>query len=339
MKIHTSEWLAPMSEKEMIEKFWVDVERRDPRTLKHNTRSTTVKRSDWEIAQVPNYQTTLNFDRKYPEFFENLEDYINKFVKEKPPVWDKKEWKDIFSGILATTMYADVHIDKRGGDSIDKIKKSIIEANKVLNGKLEKFEPEKQLLVVLGDFFNSDWNYKTTKGTEQQNSLSEYDWRKAGIELLAEVIYNNSIYSHLDVIITQGNHDENKALYMRDLLHYYFLNDEKVTIKKSNENGRNYYSRGENLLWFTHWHLIKPQDLPMVMNKENWNAKHKERYTGHRHKDITQSFHWMNIHTIGATSSNGERNDKFGVDHINKQLFGVLHHSQDGKIGQFYQKI
>lgn len=348
MKIHTADWFAPMSEKEMIEKFAVDSERRDTTKLKHNVRPTTMKNNEWEAVQVNNYQTTLQLDRKYPEFFESMEDYIKKFINTTPnvrPYNTQDAWWAIdtihrkHSDILATTLYADVHIDKRGNDSIHKVKKNIIDADKRLQDKMDRFAPQKQLFVVLGDFFNSDGSYKTTKWTEQQNSISEYESWKAWCDLLSEVLYNRAWYTDIDVIITQGNHDEHKALYMRDLLYYYFQNDNRITIQKSNENWRNYYKRWDNLLWFTHWHLIKTQDLPMVMNKENWNAKHKERYTGHRHKDITQSFHWMNVHTVWATSSNWERNDKFWVDHINKQLFWVLHNKKDWKIANFYQKI
>ncbi len=34
-------------------------------------------------------------------------------------------------------------------------------------------------------------------------------------------------------------------------------------------------------------------------------AKNKERYTGHRHKNETQSYHGMQVNTIGAMKSAG----------------------------------
>ncbi len=348
MKIHTADWFSPMTETEMIEKFGVDKDRWEAVKLKHNVRPTTMKNDKWEAVQVNNYQTTLNLDRKHPEFFESMEDYIKKFIKTIPSVrsyntqnawWAIDEIHREHSDILATTIYADVHLDKRWKQTPLKIKKSIIESDKRIQDKMDRFAPQKQLFVVLWDFFNSDGSYRTTKWTEQQNSMSEYDSRKAWCELLSEVLYNRAWYTDIDVIITQGNHDEHKALYMRDLLHYYFQNDNRITIEKSNENGRNYYKRGDNLLWFTHWHLIKPQDLPMVMNNENWNAKHKEWYTWHRHKEITSSFHWMNVNTVWAISGKWEWNDKFWVDHSNKHVFWALHNKKDWKIAQFREKI
>ena len=339
MKIHTSEWLAPMSEQEMIDKFWVDIKRREPRTLKHNTWATTVKRSDWEIAQVPNYQTTINFDRKYPEFFESMEDYIKKFIETKPLDWDSPTSNHYSSWILATTIRADAHIDKKTKVSTNVLKKKLIESDKRLQEKMNMFGIEKQLLVVLGDYMNSDGSYRTTKGTEQQNSMNEYEAFSFGSDILKEVIYNRWKYTDVDTILVQGNHDEHKLLYVRDLLACFFQNNWAIKVQDAQNSWRYYYKRGDNLIGFTHWHLIKPQDLPMVMNKENWNAKHKERYTGHRHKLITQSFHWMNVNTIGATTSQWEWNDKFWVDHINNQLFWVLHHKKDWKIAQFWEKI
>lgn len=348
MKIHTADWFAPMSEKEMIEKFGVDTERRDAKSLKHNVRPTTMKNAQWEAVQVNNYQTTLNLDRKYPEFFESMEDYIKKFIKTTPEVrpynTQKARWAiDTIhrehSDILTTTLRADVHIDKQRKDSLATVKKKLIEADKRIFDKMDRFASQKQLMVILWDFFNSDNSYKTTKGTEQQNKTTEYDARKKGTELIAEVLYNRSWYTDIDVILSQGNHDENKLVYMRDLLYYYFQNNDKITIQESKENGRYYYKRGYNLLWFTHWHLVKQSDLPMIMNKENWNANYKEWWTWHKHKDITQSFHWMQVNTTGAVSSNGERNDKYWVDHINNQLFWVLYHKKDWKIAQFYEKV
>lgn len=348
MKIHTSDWFTPMSEQEMIEKFGVDTNRREARTLKHNVRPTTLKRKDWEVTQVNNYQTTLNLERKYPEFFESMEEYIKKFIKTVPEVYsyntqDARGAIDQIhrqhSDILTTTLYADVHIDKQRKESLQTVKKRIIEADKKIFDKMDRFASQKQLLVILWDFFNSDISYKTTKGTEQQNKTSEYDAWKIGTELIAEVLYNRSWYTDIDVILSQGNHDENKLMYMRDLLHYYFQNNDRITIEKAQPNGRYYYARGDNLLWFTHWHLIKPQDLPLVMNNEQKNAKHKEWRTGHRHKDITQSYHWMQVNTVGAMSSKGEWNDKFWVDHKNEQITGVLYHKKDWKIAQFYEKI
>ena len=348
MQIHTADWFSPMSEKEMFEKFSVDSERRDATKLKHNVRPTTMKNAQWEAVQVNNYQTTLQLDRKYPEFFESIEDYIKKFIKTVPEVYpyNTQEARGAIdkihrehSDILTTTLYADVHLDKQRKESMETVKKKIISADKRIFDKMDRFASNKQLFVILWDFFNSDNSYRTTKWTEQQNKTSEYDAWKKWTELIAEILYNRSWYTDIDVVLAQWNHDENKLMYMRDLLHYYFQNDDRITIKESQTNGRYYYAWGDNLLWFTHGHLAKPSDLPMLMNKEQKNAKHKEWWTGHRHKDITQSFHWMQVNTVWAVSSGGDRNDKYWVDHINNQLFGVLYHKKDWKVAQFYEKI
>lgn len=203
MQIHTADWFSPMSEKEMFEKFSVDSERRDATKLKHNVRPTTMKNAQWEAVQVNNYQTTLQLDRKYPEFFESMEEYIKKFIKTVPEVYPYNTQ------------------EARG--AIDKIHRE-----------------------------------------------------------------------HSDIL---------------------------------------------NATFYADVHFDKPSDLPMLMNKEQKNAKHKEWWTGHRHKDITQSFHWMQVNTVWAVSSGGDRNDKYWVDHINNQLFGVLYHKKDWKVAQFYEKI
>lgn len=348
MKVHTADWFSPMSEKEMIERFDIDTERWESLKMKTNVRPTTMKNDNWEAVQVNNYQTTINFDRKYPEFFESIEDYIKKFIKTVPEVYpyNTQEARGAIdkihrehSDILNATFYADVHFDKQRKESLATVKKKIVEADKRIFDKTDRFATNKQLFVVLGDFLNTDGNYKTTKGTEQQNKTNEYDARKKWLELLSELIYNRSWYTDIDVILAEWNHDSMKLRYMRDVLHYYFQNNNNIKVLESQDSWRYYYKRWNNLLWMTHWHLVKPSDLPMLMNKEQWNAKFKEWWTAHRHKEITQSFHWMQVNTIGAVSSNWERNDRYWVDHINEQLFSVLYHKKEWKIAEFYQNI
>ena len=83
------------------------------------------------------------------------------------------------SDILTATLRADVHIDKQRKDSLATVKKKLIEADNRIFDRMDRFASQKQLIVILGDFFNSDNSYKTTKGTEQQNKTSEYDaWKK-----------------------------------------------------------------------------------------------------------------------------------------------------------------
>jgi hypothetical protein len=348
MQIHTADWFAPMTEQDMMDKFQVDSNKWEAIKLKHNVRPTTVKRADWEVAQVNNYQTTLQLDRKYPEFFESMDEYIKRFITTTPEVrpYNTQPARGAIdkihrqhSDILTTTMYTDTHLDKQGKVSMKTRIKNIIESDKRIFDKMDRFASNKQLLAVLWDFFNSDGSHATTKWTPQQSKWSEYDAWKAWTELLAEVLYNRSWYTDIDVIMCQGNHDRHKMMYMRDLLHYYFQNNPNINILKSTENGRYYYKRGINLLWITHGDTIKHADLPMVMNNEWPNAELKERFTWHNHKEITRSYHGMQVSTKGAMSSKWIWNDKYGVDHINNQLFWILHHKKDGKIAQFYEKI
>lgn len=329
----------PMTEKEMMVKFWVDAKRREAEKLKHNVRPTSMKMKNGDVVQVMNYQTTLLLQRKFPEIFDRLKPFIEKFVKAKPPKRTSKQVQTPVNRkwILATTIYADTHFDKQGKQSMRTRKRNIIEADKLMLWRQLKYDPQKQLFVVLGDFFNTDGSYRTTKGTEQQNKVSEYEAWKQWAELLAEVLYNRSWFVDVDVILAQGNHDEHKLTYLRDLLHHYFQSNPKIKISQVSEDGRYYYKRGNNLLWFTHWHTARLNDLPWLM-AWRWE-KNKERYTGHRHKNIRQSYHGMQVNTLWAMSPWWEWNKRYAVDHANKQIYGVLHHNRDGKMWELYQKI
>lgn len=343
-KVITFDW--PFTEEQMMEHFQVDNERWEATKRVPNTWTTSMKNKDWEPIQVLNQQSKLFLQKKYPEFFESIEDYIKKFINTTPQVreyntqdarWAIDKLHRDHSHILTTTIYADTHLDKMTKQSMKSKINNIIEADKRIFDKMDRFASQKQLFVVLWDFFNSDWNYKTTKGTEQQNSTTEYDAWKKWTELLAEVLYNRSWYTDIDVILAQWNHDSHKLMYLRDLLHYYFKNNDKISIANVEENWRYTYKRWNNLLWFTHGDWVAQKDLPLLMWDKS--AKYKEWYTWHTHKNITESYHWMNVNTIGAMTWLWTWNDKYWVDHINKQLFWVLHHKKDGKVAQFYQPI
>lgn len=56
-----------------------------------------------------------------------------------------------------------------------KRKIDLIEADKRLFDRMDRFGSNKQLLTILGDFWNTDGKYLTTKGTPQQNKVDELD--------------------------------------------------------------------------------------------------------------------------------------------------------------------
>lgn len=147
-----------MSEQEMIEKFGVDTSKRESERLKHNTWSTTVKRSDGEISQVPNYQTTLQLKRSYPEYIEDTEKILSRLLSTKAPKTELIQTKT--TGCLASILLPDVHLDKMTKNSTTVSQKlaKIQTAIEKICSKLEIYDPEMVQMVILGDFYNTHAN-------------------------------------------------------------------------------------------------------------------------------------------------------------------------------------
>ena len=96
----------------MKEKFDVDETRRETERMKINSRPTSMRRADGEVAQILNYQTTIFLKRKYPEMYDIAMDALTERLEKNPPKFQQEHYKGI-SGTLGQILMYDAHIDQQ----------------------------------------------------------------------------------------------------------------------------------------------------------------------------------------------------------------------------------
>jgi len=283
MEAHTVKWFEPMSEQDMIDEFDVDIEKRQTEKLKHNARPTSMRRADWEVAQIMNYQTTIFLKRKYPELYDNIAWQINKLINpaENLKFTDRKEWEN-----LAVITDFDAHINKLDiVRSTPKAKmRKIIDARKRILDKLLKFDPSKILMVHWWDEIETDGNGRTTKWTDVSYNMHEFDAVKFKTEQeIGRYEYLRTMMD-LDVITVSGNHDELLSQMMAEIKKAYYRNTDNINFYNDWGN-RAYYARGQSLLMFAHWDHVKPNKMLQLATEEfiKKRYKHKHWYIGHLH--------------------------------------------------------
>lgn len=283
----------------MIEKFGVDVSKREPSKLKHNIWPTTMKGVDGKPIQINNYQTTIHLQRIYPEFLETTAEVVARLLADEAPRAIERHFPES-TDQLASLFWPDVHIDKQDikNTPIKKKSKKVLEATKKLFGQLEMYYPEQINLNILGDFFNAHSNHATTKGTPQQNNAGDVEAWEMGIELNVKAI--EWLSSQLPVVARylRGNHESEKINYLQDVLRYYFLANDNVTIDMSRDELQ-HYERGKSIIGLNHGDKAKPNDLALMLlqacSRKNMNA---EIYAGHKHKNTMESFQGVLVRTL-----------------------------------------
>lgn len=152
---------------------------------------------------------------------------------------------------------------------------------------------EKIVYVIGNDFFNSDSNYATTKGTPQFdfNTWKE-TWMFGKNLLLHSIEFLKQFNLPVDVINVPGNHDQNKMFYLADVIEAYFKNDKQVTIDNKSDLFKK-YTYGNSLMMFEHGEM-RDADYPLIMASEfptEWGeSKFRYIFCGHLHHTIVKEY-------------------------------------------------
>lgn len=152
---------------------------------------------------------------------------------------------------------------------------------------------EKIVYVIGNDFFNTDHNQATTKGTPQFDFNTWVETWTFGKNLLLHSIEVLKTFGlPIDIINVPGNHDAQKCFYIGDVVEALFRYDDQVTINNSTSLFKKYVY-GNSLLMFEHGEM-REGDYPLIMASEfpeDW-GKSKFRYTfcGHLHHVVAKEY-------------------------------------------------
>ncbi|MEQ2006984.1 MAG: hypothetical protein ABMA26_09300 [Limisphaerales bacterium] len=143
------------------------------------------------------------------------------------------------------------------------------------------------LFPVGNDFFNTDnLEGTTTKGTPQDE---EGRWQAsfiAGRKLIVEAIESCRAVAEVRVCLVEGNHDQQRILYLGEVLAAWFRHAPDVTVDHA-PTQRKYVRWHHNLIGLTHGCAEPHANLPLIMATEraaDWAAAaHREWQLGHLH--------------------------------------------------------
>lgn len=278
-----------------------------------------------------------------PRVTQETKDFVavaNEVIQSKEyPVREYPTNNDELMGVIKL---ADLHIDKLDLKSTP-IKKKIKMYNNAIEDILEDYDKmwvDKIAVVNLGDYFNTDVNNATTKGTQQQGNASEIDARHAGIEFIMDTLLKGQEVAPMEYLTTPWNHDEYKSAYLHTVILKALEQHPNIHVRPQ-ANLREYIKRGNSLIGFTHWHTIKSKQVPEAMlrdAKQNW-IKNRYFEMWHRHQLLIENHQWVEVTTNPAAGGMNARSDSLLVDKMNYKIACDVYNKTHGKIFTKYQPV
>lgn len=160
---------------------------------------------------------------------------------------------------------------------------------------------ERILIVIGNDVSHIDTKRaQTTAGTQMDVDTRWIKIFRKIVRMHRRVVDKALIFAPVDIVVVPGNHDEQTAFTIGEVLTAAYESNPRVTIN-NDPKLRKYYQYGVNLLGFTHGDKEKVLDLPLIMAREKpeaWaNSSEREWHIGHKH--IKEQWTWktQDIHS------------------------------------------
>jgi len=229
-------------------------------------------------------------------------------------------------------IHTDLHFDRIDHKNPKKYLKEIDDRTMRIFEELLKGKPSKLLYHNLWDYRNSDINNKTTKGTEQHNSIDENESFQMWLEHQIWLI--NTLASELpvDTVYTPWNHDKNKLQYLSDALDIYYSNSD-VNVDNSHDPIK-LYKYWNDLIGWTHWDNIKPNKIPEALA---WIKllNNNYIYRWHSHQQAVLRIGNMIIETLWSPASPSKWEKSMWFNSTD-QIQGNLYDKKRGKVFTYY---
>lgn len=178
------------------------------------------------------------------------------------------------------------------------------------------------LLVVGGDFFNSESNSQTTSGTPQQNDTRYKKMFNLGLQLyLQGLLTLREYFNKIDVKLCSGNHSRAMEFFLYIALSCCFQNDEKINFSDDYKDTQSYVF-GNVGLFFNHGDPNQKRliaSIPAEFYKEYGATKYRYLFLGHLHKlEVINSENGLTVHRVPAIceNDNWHYQNRFGIGNI-----------------------
>ena len=186
--------------------------------------------------------------------------------------------------------------------------------------KLQEYEKcGKCLLIIGGDFFNSESNSQTTSGTPQQNDIRYKKMFEIGLNLYRDgLLWLRDSFNEIDVQVCCGNHARATEFYLYMALSCYFRNDDIIKFSDNYKDTQSYVF-GKVGLFFNHGDANQKRlisSIPAEFYKEYGKTRYRYLFLGHLHKlEIANTENGLTIHRVPAICENDEWHyqNRFGI--------------------------
>ena len=248
----------------------------------------------WQVYDG-SWRESLQFDiDRIKEFNEFKDSFINGLENLHKISSNTKVKKD--GDVAIEIALPDMHFGK--GDVDDTVSNYLTIVDLIIK-RTKGFNVDKFIFPIGNDGLNSEGKRKsTTAGTPQEDSV---DWQTsfrcywtcliAAINKLEEI-------APVEVVIVNGNHDEERMFYIGDVLNAYYMSHKNVIVHNDGSY-RKYVQYGTNMLMWTHGDKEKHADLPLIMATERPEmfaaTKFREAHCGHFHKEMIQEYRGIKV--------------------------------------------
>lgn len=176
------------------------------------------------------------------------------------------------------------------------------------------------LVVIGGDFFNSESNNQTTAGTPQTSTDTRFKKMfQIGLELYtAGILMLKQRFNHVDVMLCAGNHSRAMEFFLYMALTCYFRNEDKITFSTDYKDTQSYVF-GNCGLFFNHGDANQKRligSIPAEFYKEYGETIYRYLLVGHLHKlEVINTENGLTLHRVPAICENDgwHYQNRFGI--------------------------
>jgi hypothetical protein len=261
-----------------------------------------------------------------PDIMAKLKEILDNNIKPIPSVTQKD------GSVLANINHFDLHIN-RYANNTKKYLKEINDKTMRLFELLLRDKPAKLLYINGGDYFNSDIKSRTTKGTDQLNSLKEQEAFGIGLQHQRDLIATFASELPVDVMYVSGNHDEYTTNYLGQAIDLAFSKTEGVNVDSTDKPIKR-MNRGNNTIATMHGDMIKDnQILPNLVTEGN-TKKFIYAMKGDKHVKTTKEIGNCLIDTYPSPANNDDWSLRNGWNKKGK-IYGNSFDKKEGKIAEY----
>jgi hypothetical protein len=314
-KVSHIEW-TPLSEKDMIKKFKIDTDFRDPEKLENSVYEWQQKDLAGNPVIISMYRTLARYKRKFPESVQYSIEKLEEIMNKKWFTWYMTRIKQPRQNDLLWTLdLYDLHINKRDkyNTPINTKLKQYTQQVWILTERLKMMNVNKLAVILWWDVFETDHAGKTTKGTQVDYMIDEKDATAITQERTVNTIEWLRKKFATDIYFVLWNHDNNILFYFSKIIEALYSNTEVWVYTWQD---RHYIERWETLLQLLHgdeknalWILVNEY---LMWSWKQFQHLYSKWWHTHRRELI---MNWpLQVRTHVSPSKRNKRADKNWYD-------------------------